>query len=280
MASTLPVFDPEFYASNKVAQNGFVDRALAFLSATALPRSTSLLDIGAGDGSHTFKLAESHPNLRRVVGLDAMPEMVTFAQRYQHPSLTFVHGLAEDLDRLEHPACSGTFDLIVSFNVFHWVKDHPRALRAIYNKLSPNGTVFLLMHGEGSIAEFLAGLETTIAQPRWASYFVGFESPFRMFTRERYQQMVRDAGFTTAEVAYWDVMVRHPEGIKGISTRFAAGYTSWILRVPEQLRPEFIQHVATEVVRLTGVDQDGCAPSLSRLLIVHAAKTVRPPALL
>ena len=86
-----------------------------------------MLDVGCGDGYVTRAIAARLPH-GSVVGIDASPRMIEAARSRPDPAgaeLRFEVG-----DVLDLPF-GDEFDLVVSFNVLHWLVDQQAALSAI-----------------------------------------------------------------------------------------------------------------------------------------------------
>jgi trans-aconitate 2-methyltransferase len=96
-----------------------------------------VLDIGCGDGRITVEIARRLES-GSVLGIDPSTHMIDFAKaHFADPNLAFAVGDAAALPY------RGEFDLAVSFNALHWVRDQNAALRGIRAALKPTGRAFL-----------------------------------------------------------------------------------------------------------------------------------------
>ena len=99
-----------------------------------------VLDLGCGDGKVTLEIARRLPR-GSVMGVDASQGMIAFAARTfpaaTHPNLAF---RVADAARLPF---ADQFDLVVSFNCLHWVRDQAAALRGIRTALVASGRTHL-----------------------------------------------------------------------------------------------------------------------------------------
>src|SRR5215510_8300801 len=118
-----------------------------------------VVDLGCGTGKLTRQL---HARLaaRETLGIDRSPRMLAEQQNEPPtPGLRFSVGTVESfLDD------DGTYDLLFSNAVFHWIDDHERLLRRLADKLAPGGQLAFqvpAMHDEAShlIADELSGEE-------------------------------------------------------------------------------------------------------------------------
>jgi trans-aconitate methyltransferase len=137
-------WDATLYAANSGHHRSF---DAVFLESLEIAPDSSILDVGCGTGELTARLAVLAPE-GRVVGFDGSDSMVAEATR-RHPGVRFVHGSAQELSE-----DLGTFDLVVSTAVFHWIpaRAHPTVLRNIRRVLNPTGRFRAEFGGRGQIA--------------------------------------------------------------------------------------------------------------------------------
>ncbi|MCB1109758.1 MAG: class I SAM-dependent methyltransferase, partial [Chlamydiia bacterium] len=128
------------YTKNSEIQLTLADK---LLENYPIKKNAKILDIGCGDGRITSDLAHKAPN-GKVIGLDASQNMIEYAQQHypknKCPNLEFVLEKAEELSITEK------FDLIVSFNCFHWVRPWKEALKRFYDILNPKGEILFLTY--------------------------------------------------------------------------------------------------------------------------------------
>jgi ubiquinone/menaquinone biosynthesis C-methylase UbiE len=125
-------WDAKAYSERNALQKWLADSHLAQL---ALDDTERVLDLGCGDGKITAEIAR-RLTTGSVLGIDPSTRMIAFAQahfaRIEYPNLAFAVG---DATRLPY---RGEFDLVVSFNALHWVRDQRAALRGIRAALKPS----------------------------------------------------------------------------------------------------------------------------------------------
>ncbi|HAB19598.1 MAG TPA: methyltransferase domain-containing protein [Verrucomicrobiota bacterium] len=200
--------------------------------------SERIIDVGCGDGKVTAEIARMVPR-GSVLGVDPSHNMIDFAIRHFPPektaNLRFAIADARSLPYREE------FDLAVSFNALHWVREQEAALRSLYEALKPGGRATLRFVPKGKVVlEYF--IEDTRQAPRWVSYFNDFQAPFAHFTPEEYRTMAARAGFEIdhilVEQRAWDFET--PEAF----TEFCrATFVEWLRRLPESERPIFITDV-------------------------------------
>ncbi len=98
-----------------------------------------ILDVGCGTGAllHALSVSASLATAC-LTGIDPSPEMLEVALIKLGPSVRLVQGSAEDL-----PFRDGTFDIVVSTSVFHYLRRPQQALREIGRVLRPSGRVVI-----------------------------------------------------------------------------------------------------------------------------------------
>ena len=92
-----------------------------------------VLDVGCGTGSLLYHLASSSPKAQ-LFGIDLVPEMLAIARRRLPSSVELREGSAERL-----PFEDEHFDVVISCNMFHYIRYPNPALREMYRVLRPGG---------------------------------------------------------------------------------------------------------------------------------------------
>lgn len=96
-----------------------------------------LLDVGCGTGALLRCLSAIHP-ATRLSGVDPVPEMLAVARGRLSPDVDLYQGWAEHL-----PFPEERFDVIVSCNVFHYIRQPVAALREMGRVLRPGGQLII-----------------------------------------------------------------------------------------------------------------------------------------
>jgi ubiquinone/menaquinone biosynthesis C-methylase UbiE len=97
----------------------------------------SVLDVGCGTGALLSQLSASHPQAR-LAGIDPSPEMLALARERLPPAVELKQGWAEGI-----PYPDGSFDAVVSCNVFHYIREPLVALTDMLRVLRPGGTLVI-----------------------------------------------------------------------------------------------------------------------------------------
>jgi ubiquinone/menaquinone biosynthesis C-methylase UbiE len=107
------------------------------LARLSLRPADRLLDVGCGTGVLLHRLARSHPAML-LCGVDPVPEMLAVARRRLPPEIGLREGWAERL-----PFENERFDVVVSCNMFHYIRQPAAALREMGRLLSPGGRLVI-----------------------------------------------------------------------------------------------------------------------------------------
>jgi trans-aconitate 2-methyltransferase len=239
-------WDAQAYSERNALQQWLADSHLARLRLAGTER---VLDIGCGDGGITAAIARRHTS-GAVLGIDPSTRMVAFAKAHwagpNHPNLAFAVG---DVTALPY---HGEFDLVVSFNALHWVRDQAAALRGIRAALRPSGRAFLEFVPEGPRKSLEDVIEDTCRAARWARYFAGHTAPYVHLTPERFGELAAANGLRVErlerDLTTWDFKAR-----QAFADWTSVGVVAWTDRIPPEERPAFIEDVLDRYGRLDGV---------------------------
>jgi trans-aconitate 2-methyltransferase len=229
-------WDAKAYSERNALQRWLADSHLAGLRLGGAER---VLDIGCGDGWITAEIARRLPQ-GSVLGIDPSSRMIAFAKAHfagaEHPNLAFEAG---DAAALPYRAA---FDLIVSFNALHWVRDQGAALHGIRAALKPTGRAFLEFVPEGPRKCLEDVIEETCASKRWARHFAGHTAPYVHLAPEQFGELASGAGLRVErlerELKAWDFGSR-----QAFADWAAVGCVAWTDGIPQHQRAAFIDDV-------------------------------------
>jgi trans-aconitate 2-methyltransferase len=236
-------WDAKAYSERNALQKWLADSQLAQLELEGTER---VLDIGCGDGKITAEIAR-RLTTGSALGIDPSTRMIAYAQahfaRIKYPNLTFAVGDATSLP------FRGEFDLVVSFNALHWVRDQSAALRGIRDALKPAGRTFLEFVPQGSRKSIEDVVEATCSSEPWARYFAGHAAPYVHLTPEQFRELASASGLRferlERELKTWDFGTR-----RAFADWAAVGCVAWTNHIPEPERPAFIEDVLDRYGRL------------------------------
>lgn len=197
-----------------------------------------ILDIGCRDGRITAEIAQKAPE-STVVGVDASPSMIEFAQenfpKSKFPNLEFILEKSEDL------IFPYVFDTIVSFNCFHWVREAKKALSQLCASLKPKGELLILTYPKESIYyEFLqAALE---GYPD----YVHLSACHTMLPIKEYEKILKNSGMEIQDFSSRDVVASYEndEAIKD----FIRGWLTSFVPLPQHLHEEFLDRAVMKAI--------------------------------
>ena len=96
-----------------------------------------VLDVGCGTGALLHQLHIAYPEAR-LAGVDPVPEMLNVARRHLPPTVALHEGWA---DRL--PYADNTFNVVVSCNMFHYIRQPIAALHEMSRVLRDGGELII-----------------------------------------------------------------------------------------------------------------------------------------
>jgi trans-aconitate 2-methyltransferase len=229
-------WDASEYARISGLQEAMAGEVLALLDLRAAKR---VLDVGCGNGRVTAEIAARIPH-GFVVGVDSSADMVSFAASHygpaDRPNLRFQVADARRLPFREE------FDLVVSQNALHWVREQEKVLRSIRSALTSDGLAQLRLVPTGERKSLENVIEETRLSSRWVRYFRDFNDPYLHLTPEQYAEVAERSG--------WQVQRIHMEDkrwdFKSRSAFLAFGtvtFVEWTRFIPEAERLEFVTEV-------------------------------------
>ncbi len=260
------IWNAEDYADHSTAQFTWAREMIGKLN---LRGSESVLDIGCGDGKVTALiasfLARGNGDWDRQFGIDDCPcteEVPLFdvSQPFHLSRLMRRCSLLAD-----------QFELAFSNAALHWIPDQGPVLRGVRAALKPSGRIFFQMGGRGNARDILAIANRHIREKRWRSYFSGFSFPYRFFSPEEYEVLLREAGFIPKrlELIPKDMTQKGREGFAGwIRTT----WLPYMERIPEQKRDLFVSDLIDAYLGEFPMDKEGLVHTRMVRLEVEAVK--------
>lgn len=229
-------WDAAGYDRQSRLQEAMAEEVLALLD---LAGSERVLDIGCGDGRITAEIADRV--LRgSVVGVDLSHDMIAFASSHfgtaLRPNIRFAVADARSLPfRAE-------FDVVVSFNVLHWLPEQDMVLDSIRTAMTSDGLAQLRLVPAGARKSMERVIEETRLSSRWADYFQEFRDPHLHLTPEQYRAMAERNGLHVrrihTEAKVWDFKSR-----SAFSAFGAVTFVEWTRLLPESEKPAFVNDV-------------------------------------
>lgn len=177
----------------------------AVLDGMALQGGETALDLGCGTGTLTEHLLRRLPR-GRVIAIDRSANMVQATREHLEPQFSgHVEYLQMPLEELD---LVGVADLAFSNATFHWVHDHPRLFRAIFQALKPGGLLVAQCGGGPNIARVRERAARLMASQPYRAYFEGWSGPWEFASAEVTAERLRAAGFVDVETSVFEAPVQ------------------------------------------------------------------------
>lgn len=254
-------FDGEKYKKASKHQNEWGNSLISELS---LSGTEEILDLGCGDGNLTEQLAKLVPN-GNVLGIDASIGMITTAQNRVTLNLSFMQ---KDINAIDF---RGMFDVIFSNAALHWIKDHERLLQNSYKALKDNGHILWDFAGDGNCSNFFEVIREMIQCEKYEQYFKDFEWPWYMPTKDGYEKIVADSGFSTYSIIEVNRDRNFSSADEMIKWIDQPSIVPFISIIPDEMKEEFRDDVITSMLRKT-LQPDGTCAETFRRIHVRATK--------
>ena len=155
-----------------------------------------VLDAGCGTGRLTAGLLERLPR-GRVAAVDLSRNMLAEGRSHLSPRFGARVGYVRaDLAALPFDRA---FDGVFSTAAFHWVPDHPRLFRSLYECLKPGGWLVAQCGGGPNIARLMRRASVLTASEPYAPYFSGWKDAKVFADDVTTAERLRAAGFIDVE---------------------------------------------------------------------------------
>jgi trans-aconitate 2-methyltransferase len=286
------VWNAADYAANSVVQQTWARELIAQLQ---LRGDEHVLDVGCGDGKVSAEIAQAVPR-GSVVGVDASPQMIEFAQKTFSPceisnlkfkicdarkiSLATLSspsppqkeeraGVRRRLISNSKPLVptlsplgrgegvkSLPFDIVFSNAALHWVDDHRAFLRGAASVLRPGGRLLVSCGGKGNAHDVFVALRPEMRLKRWREFFRKLEKPYFFHNPDSYEKWLPRFGFKSRGVRLSSKDAVY-DGRDGFVAWLRTTWLPYTQRVPENLREEFIGALTDRYVAKHPPDADG-----------------------
>lgn len=184
-------FDGEKYEEASSHQKEWGKKLIFELS---LKGDERILDLGCGDGALTTQLAQLVSG-GFVLGIDASKGMIETARKAQDQD-----NVKFELMDINDIAFVDEFDVVFSNATLHWIKNHNKLLKNVFNSLKDNGVVRFNFAADGNCSCFFRVVKKVMDESSYAGYFTGFEWPWYMPKVEEYGTIVEQVPFKEARI--------------------------------------------------------------------------------
>jgi trans-aconitate methyltransferase len=173
-----------------------------------------------------------------VLGVDASPEMIAFAQK-TFPTAKTANLKFQICDARKLDGIGGPFDLVFSNAALHWVDDHEAILRGAAAVLKPGGRLVVSCGGKGNAHDVFLALRPEMRRERWRKFFRNLPAPYFFYSPGDYAKWLPKFGFQKHELKLTPKDATYA-GAEGFATWVRTTWLPYVQRVPENLREEFI----------------------------------------
>ncbi|MGD9592737.1 MAG: trans-aconitate 2-methyltransferase, partial [Candidatus Berkiella sp.] len=230
-----------------------------------------VLDIGSGDGKISARIADALPK-GKVIGIDNSQSMLDTAYTYstKRKNLNFLYQDAQDASFYQKYPDS--FDLVVSFTVLHWVKDHQAVLEGIHKVLKPEGKFYFRLCSKGGdpIQDIADKMKDN---PKYKEYFILFQDPMRRFDEHEYRQLINHANLSVSsvkEIEEQDKIIGRAKLVKQIKSWLP--HYHYLRQYPDNVADQYLDDVINTYLKKYPPAQDGTIVLFDHYLEVVGSK--------
>lgn len=226
-----------------------------------IKKNDYILDLGCGDGLLT-KIMKDIAADGYVLGIDASEGMISKAKEYESSNLEFKQLNIDDI------TFENMFSIIISNATLHWVKDHKKLLLNCYNALKKNGILRFNFAGDGNCSNFFKVIKSKIQEDKYKSYFINFEWPWFMPSKQEYEKLIDNKKFD--EFKIWEenadrYFLNEEEMIRWIDQPSIIPFLKCIS--DENIKSSFRDEVISEMIKLTKGNDERCFETFRRINI-------------
>ena len=233
MASSDHSWDPQHYARHARFVSDLGAPVIELLNPQPGER---ILDLGCGDGALTAQILSHGCD---VLGVDSSSAMVAAAKSED------INAVVGDAEKLNF---ANEFDAVFSNAALHWMQQPEKVAAGVARALKSGGRFVGEFGGYGNVNTIVTALERNLRAR-------GIESPSPWYfpTAEEYETLLHSTGFSIESIELFPRLTPLPGKIDAWLNTFGQ---SFIQRVPEQQRKDFVSSVVDEI-RASLCNRDG-----------------------
>ncbi len=148
-----------------------------------------LLDVGCGTGVLLETLEKARPDIE-LSGVDPTEEMLEMARKRVSPKIQLEQGWAEEL-----PFEADSFHVVVSCNVFHYIRQPADALKEVMRVLKPSGRLFITDWCDDYVACRICDIFLRMFN----------EAHFKTYRKKECRDLLLQAGFSRVTVESYKI---------------------------------------------------------------------------
>jgi trans-aconitate methyltransferase len=221
--------DGKWNAALYDAKHSFVStKARDLVAQLAARRGERVLDLGCGTGTLTAEIAAGGAE---VLGIDHSSEMIEEAHK-KFPNLRFEVCEARSLP------FSREFDAVFSNAALHWIPQAALVVAGVSRSLSPGGRFLAEFGGKGNVRNVVTALESSLAQ---LGISAAGANPWYYPSIAEYSALLENHGLEVREAVLFERPTKLEDGAAGFATWLSMFAGSFLQRVPDSKRAEFIR---------------------------------------
>jgi ubiquinone/menaquinone biosynthesis C-methylase UbiE len=159
------------------------------MSRLKLRPTDRVLDVGCGTGELLSRIAAKYPQAR-LAGMDPVPEMLDVARRKLSPAVDLRLAWANKL-----PWPDGSFDVVVSCNMFHYITKPVEAVREMERVLVPGGQIVITDWCDDYLACRLCNVYLRLTS----------RAHYKTYRQSECEGLLRDAGHAEARIERYKI---------------------------------------------------------------------------
>lgn len=235
-----------------------------------------VLEIGCGPGKSASEsvLPLLPKTVKTYIGVDKSIQMVDYANANYNADPRVRFELMDITTDNLPQHFQNAFDHIVSFNCFHFVTDHRKALKNAYRMTKPGGNIFISFAGKNPVFDVYVEMAR---EAKWAPYLGKCR---QMLTPTQFcEDPQADFSDTLKKVGFSTDLCSATERTHTVSKSMFLGFIEAIctFTIPENLLEAFCREIYTRLEKHYPVRQDDQGEVYIDLpvtsLVAHATKT-------
>ena len=229
-------WDPEQYHKFKQERLAPFNDLFALINVRS---GLSVLDLGCGTGELSLALAEKLPE-SLVTGMDSSPEMLQKAAERCADRVSFTLGTVESV--------TGTWDLLFSHAVLHWVEDHHSLIPHLWTLLKPGGQLAVQIPANHRHPSHTCIIAAASEEP-FRTALNGWVRQSPVLEIDQYAQLLHGCGtteFTVLEKVYPTYL---PDAASIAEWTKGTTLVPYFERLPQELHEPFMQRYRELLVK-------------------------------
>jgi len=199
-----------------------------------------VIDLGCGTGELTCRLAALLPG-SRVTGIDSSAAMLDKAGALACPSVRFRQ---EDIATV-----GGSWDLVFSNAVLHWLDDHHTLIPRLFSLLNPGGQLVVQIPNNTAFPSHTCIIATAKEEP-FLSALDGWSRTSPLLSLDEYARLLYESG--AAEMTIFEKVYPHLVPDADAIADWTAGTTliPYMERLPQELHSPFMESYRAKLRRI------------------------------